>query len=161
MLVKVRCSDNKEWGFLEKYDSYRYNDTGYVRAVTSVTVDKKLAPCYAFKGDKFIPLREIEETVGIGKYIKAKKPFYSKLNQGYLVVLKAEVDFRNKVYFADKSTFEVYVLNGAPSNIESGVAFKRLLNVPKEFRDLVEEPLRVLGESFGDREKFLKERLDG
>lgn len=161
MLVKVRCSNDKEWGFLEKYDVYRYYNEGYIKAVTAVTADKKLSPCYAFKGGRFVPLKEIEESVGIDKYIKAKKPFYSKLNEGYLVVLKAEVNFKDKVYFPEKSSYEVYTINGNPSNIEDGIAFKRLLNVPKEFRDVVEEPLRVLGESFGDREKFLKERIDG
>lgn len=161
MLLKARCSKNNEWGFLEKYDVYRYNDTGYVKALCSVTSDKILAPVYAFRGEEFIPLVDIDEEVGIDRYVKAKKPFYSKLKEGFVVVLKAEVNFRTKEYLPEKSTYEVYTINGIPGKVEEGIHFKRVKEVPKEFADVVEEPLRLLGESMGDRVKFLRSRIYG
>lgn len=159
MIIKARRSKSNEWGFLEKFEMYRHYNEGYVKALTSVTVDKNLAPVYVFKGEEFVPLEEIDETVGIDKYIKAKKPFYSKIKEGYVVLLKARVDYRNRVYIPEESTFEVYTLNGVPSNLEKGLPFKKVLDVPKEFEDVVKEPLRLLGESFGDREAFLRSRL--
>lgn len=161
MLIKARCSKNNEWGFLEKYEVYSYNSKGYVKALTSIKMEGKLSPSFVFKGDEFVPLSVIEEEVGIDRYLKAKKPFYAKLNQGFVVLLKAEVDFANRVYFPEKSTFEVYTLNGKPTDLNKGLPFKKVLDVPKEFADIVEEPLRVLGESFGDRAEFLRRRIDG
>lgn len=161
MLVKAKCSKTKEWGFVEKFEVYNYNSRGYVKALTSVTSEGKLSPVYAYKGEEFIPLEVIDKEVGIDRYLKAKKPFYSKLKEGFLVVLKAEVDFANKVYIPENSTFEVYTLNGTPSNIEKGLPFKKVLDVPKEFAEVVSEPLRVLGESFGNREDFLRRRING
>lgn len=161
MLVKTRCSKNKEWGFLEKYEKYQYGKTGYVKALTAVTMDKCLAPAYVFRGDDFVPLQVIDEEVGIDKYIKAKKPFYSKIKEGFVVVLKAEVDFVNKIYYPEKSTYEVYTMNGNPVDVKSGLPFKKVLDLPKEFDNVVKEPLRLLGESFGDREKFLRGRING
>ena len=161
MLIKARCSKGKEWGFLEKFEVYSYNSKGYVKALTSVTVEGKLAPSYAYKGDEFVPISVIDEEIGVDRYIKAKKPFYAKLNSGFLVVLKAEVDFANRIYFSDKSSFEVYTLNGNPSDLSKGLPFKRVLDVPNEFVDIVREPLRILGETFGDRAEFLRRRVDG
>jgi len=161
MLVKAKCSRSKDWGFVEKFEVYRYDTRGYVKALTSVTSEGKLAPAYVFRGEEFISLQEIDEEVGIDRYIKAKKPFYSKLKEGFLVVLKAQIDFADRVYIPEKSTFEVYTLNGTPNNIEKGLPFKKVLDVPKEFADIVAEPLRILGESFGDREEFLRRRMNG
>ena len=62
-------------------------------------------------------------------------------------------------YIPEESTFEVFTLNGNPSDLSKGIPFKRVLDVPKEFANIVKEPLRLLGESFGDREVFLKSRI--
>lgn len=160
MLVKARKDKNNSWGFLEEYKVYQYYETGYIKALTSVTVDKRLAPVYVFRGEEFVPLEVIDSEMGISKYIKAKKPFYSKVNEGFLVVLKAEVNFKTRKYFPEKSTFELYSLNdGASIDISKGLPFSPVLDIPREFRNVVEEPLRLLGESFGDREKFLRGRL--
>lgn len=159
MIIKAKRSKSNEWGFVEKYESYRYNSRGYVKALTSVTIDGELAPVYAYRGDEFISLSIIDEEVGIDRYIKAKKPFYSLLNKGFLVVLKATVDYKNMEYIPEESTFEVFTLNGNPSDLSKGIPFKRVLDVPKEFADIVKEPLRLLGESFGNREVFLKSRI--
>lgn len=161
MLIKARCSKSKSWGFLEKYEVYSYNSKGYIKALTSVTIEGKLAPSFVFKGDEFIPVSLIDEEVGVDRYLKAKKPFYAMINSGFVVVLKAEVDFANKEYFPEKSTFEVYTLNGNPTDLSKGLPFKKVLDVPKEFADIIEEPLKILGESFGDRAKFLRRRIDG
>lgn len=159
MVIKARCSKNKEWGFLEKYEAYQYWKRGYVKALTSVTIDKELAPAYVYRGGEFIPLEKIDNEVGIDKYIKAKKPFYSKIKEGFIVVLKADVDFVNRVYYPESSSYEIYVLNGNLVPNSDSLPFKKVLDVPKEFDEVVKEPLRILGESFGNREKFLRDRM--
>lgn len=158
MILKVRMNKYGAWGFLEKYSQYQYGSSGYVRAITSVTRDGKLSPAYVFKGEDFIDVCDIDESIGLDKYIKAKKPFYSKIGEGFVVVLKAEVDFVTKEYFPEKSTYEVFEVNGIPMNLEKGVPFKRIIDVPREFDEIVKEPMRILGESFGDRYEFLKGR---
>lgn len=160
MLVKARYDKNNSWGLLEKYESYQYNRKGYVKALVSVTKDGSFAPIYAFRGEEFIPLDIIDAEVGIDRYVKAKKPLYSKVGEGFLVLLKAEVDYANKVYYPDKSTYEVYTLNGTEVDVSKGLPFKRVLDVPKEFENLVKEPLRILGESFGKKEEFLRKRIE-
>ena len=159
MLVKVRRSKSNEWGFLEKYESYSYKGNGYVRALCSVNTNGELCPSYIFKGEEFVPLSKSDEGVSIERYIKAKKPFYSKVKNCFIVLLKAEVNFETGEYFPEKSTFEVYVSNGNP--LPTGLPLKRVIDVPKQFYDIVEEPLRLLGESMGDRSKFLRGRCDG
>jgi len=159
MLVKVRSDKNNTWGFLERYETYQYRGIGYVKALVGVTVDKGLTPVWVFKGYEFISLETIDETVGINKYIKAKKPFYSRVSDCFIVELKAGVDFKNKKYYPEKSTFELYMLNGKPVGDGKTLPFKKVLDVPQEFRSIVEEPLKLLGESLGDREKFLRSRL--
>ena len=159
MIVKTRKDKHNEWGFLEKYQSYNHMGNGYIKALVGVTLDKKLTPVFVYKGSEFVPLEEIENTMGIEKYIKAKKPFYSKVKNCFVVELKAVVNFRTKEYFPEKSTFDVYTVNEITGNIDEGLPFKRVMGVPNEFRAVVEEPLRLLGESFGDRNKFLRSRL--
>lgn len=159
MLLKAKCSNSRKWGFVERYDVYRYFGKGYIRALVSVSLEGVLSPVYVFRGGEFIPLGVIDGEVGIDRYIRAKKPFYSLLSSGFVVELRAEVDFVSRVYYPDKSSYGVYVMNGNPGNLEKGLPFKKVLDVPKEFDRIVEEPLRILGESFGDREVFLRGRI--
>lgn len=161
MKIKAKYSKNNEWGFLEKYECYRYEDTGYVRATCSVTPQQKLAPAYIYKGDEFVNISDADKEVGLERYIKAKKPFYAKMKEGFVVVLKASVNFKTKEYYPEKSSYEVLVLNGSPDMVNKEIPFKRLIDVPVEFNNIVKEPLRILGESFGDREKFLRSRMYG
>lgn len=160
MLIKARVDKNGEWGFLEKYEWYKYYNTGYVKALVGITLDRKLTKPFVYKGKEFVPLKEIDETVGLDKYIKAKKPFYSKVKDCFIVELKAAVNFETGEYIPDKSSFEFYTPNGNPNKAEE-LPFKRVLEVPSEFRNFLEEPLRLLGESLGDREKFLRSRMNG
>lgn len=161
MIVKARCSNSKEWAFLEKYEVYRHYNRGYVKAITSVNVNGKLSPKYVFKGGEFVSVSDIDNSVGIDRYIKAKKPFYSKIKEGILVVLKAEVDFVEKLYYPEKSTYEVYTLNGGLYGNDTELPFKRVLAVPDSFNDIVKEPLQILGESFGNRELYIRRSMNG
>jgi len=160
MLIKARVDKNGEWGFLEKYEWYKYYNTGHIKALVGITLDRKLTPAFVYKGKEFIPIEDIDNTVGLNKYIKAKKPFYSKVKDCFIVELKAAVDFTTGEYIPEKSSFELYTPNGN-ANKAGELPFKRVLDVPAEFRNFVEDPLRLLGESLGDREKFLRSRMNG
>ena len=161
MLLKVKVDNNRTWGFLEKYEDYWHYGKGYVKALVGVKADRTLSTPYVYRGGEFISLDKIEEEMGIDRYIKAKKPFYSMIDGCFVVVLKAYVDFNNDIYIPEKSTYEVYVPNISNVTRDGTIALKKVLDVPKEFRSIVEEPLRILGESRGDREKFLRSRLTG
>ena len=161
MLVKVKADKNKNWGFLEQYDSYYYEGKGYVKALVGVKIDKTLTMPYVYRGEEFISLDLIDAEVGIDRYIKAKKPFYSMIEGCFIVVLKAVVDYTKKEYIPEKSTFELYTPNLNSSDLKDRIPLKKVLDVPVEVRTLVEEPLRLLGESFGNREQFLRSRIYG
>lgn len=160
MDVKVKGSKTNNWGFVEKYRKYSYLGKGYIEAIVGVTFDKRMTEPYVFKGEEFIPLRDIIGTVGIDKYIKAKKPFYSLLKDGFLVKLVANVDFEEGKYISEKSTFEVFSLNSVVPSKEGTLKFKTLLEVPEPVKELMKDMLQVLGESMGDREKFLLARIN-
>lgn len=159
MIIKTKV-ENKEWGFLEKFWNYTRGSKRLVKSLTTVTKDGELGRSYVVRGGKFVPLEVIDKEVGIDRYIKAKKPFYSKLRGNFIVLLKVRVDILTGEYYRDTSGYELYVVNGDTSNIVDGeLPFKRVRNVPKEFDGLLEEPMRLLAESRGDREKFLRSRL--
>lgn len=93
MELKVRNSKDNEWGFVEGFKVWRWDNKGYVEAVVGVTVDGNFTKPYVRRGGDFIPLSEIEESIGIDKYIKAKKPFYSLLKDCFVVRVRVGMNF--------------------------------------------------------------------
>lgn len=160
MIINIKKSASKQWGFLEKYKKYEYNGKGSITALVGITRDGTLTSPFIYRKGEFEELSVIENEMGITKYIRAKKPFYSMLSDGLVVVLKASVDYMTKEYLEEESSYELYVLNGDLPRVPSkGVLFKKVSKVPKELDTAIKEPLRILGESFGDREEFLRRRI--
>lgn len=159
MILKLKKSLDGKYGYVEKYKSYRYNSEGYIEVLCSITIDGDFSPLYAFKGEKFVPLKEIEETVGIDKYLKAKKPIYSLINEGFVVSLRVPVDYKNEIV-KEGYSYNVYVVNDISSNITNGeIALKSVLNVPETFKNILNNPIKVIGGTFGDRLAFLRSRI--
>lgn len=159
MIVKMRKSEDGKWCMLEKFERSVYTNVGYVKALVMIDSEGNISKPYVYRNKEFIPLKQIDEEMGISKYIKAKKPFYSDIRSGHLVELKAVIDFSTGTYLPDKSEYSVYVSDSIPKDVSKGVYFRKVLNVPKEFDKLVENPLKLLGESLGVRETFLRSRL--
>lgn len=160
MILKVRKDDKGDWGFVEKYKKYRYTDKGYVEALGVVSVEGVFVKPYVFRAGEFIPADAIDSEVGIDKYIKAKKPFYSLVKDGFIVSVRAAISFTENKVLLEESSYDVYIMN-APVGKCDEVSFKKVLDRSEKLDGLMIGPILTLGESFGDREAFLRSRLNG
>lgn len=160
MELKVRNSKDNEWGFVEGFKVWRWDNKGYVEATVGVTVDGNFTKPYVRRGGDFIPLSEIEETIGIDKYIKAKKPFYSLLKDCFVVKVRVGMNFITGETDEERSSFEVYTANTRKPHTEDTLPMMKIREVPDKVTELMQVKLMpLLGECGGDREKFLRSRL--
>lgn len=161
MKVTIRKSKNDEWGFVESYSSYKYLNKGSITTLVGVSVDGTLTKPYVLRGEEFIPLSQIDEEMGIDKYIKAKKPFYSLLTDGFLVQLKVGLDFSTGEYLPEKSCYIVYKIAGKKviSPIECELNLVRLLETTDKINDLMVSLSKEIASYKGDKELFLRKRM--
>ena len=106
MKIQLRSDKHNRLGFVEKYNHYFYEDRR-VTVLGLADVGGYFSEPYVLRGDEFIPASQIEEEMGLEKYLKAKKPFYSVIGTGNIVVL-AKISMTlgdNKVYIPEKSTY--------------------------------------------------------
>ena len=163
MEIRVRSDKENRWGFVEEYKVYDYLGKGSIDALVGIGFDREMTEPYIYRADKFIKLSEIDKDMGIEKYIKAKKPFYTLLEDGFIAKLNAKVDFINGKYLPEKSSYSVYT----PLNVSKGngskvkVVLMRVNEIPNELNDSMQKLLQKVGESFGDREVFLRNRMKG
>lgn len=161
MKLTIRKSKDDKWGFVETYSSYSYLLKGSITVTVGVTVDGTLTKPYVLRGEEFIPLSQIEEEMGIEKYIKAKKPFYSLLSDGFIVQLKVGLDFRTGEYLPDKSCYTVYKVTDKKviSPIECELSLVRILDTTDKLNELMENLGKEIASYKGDRATFLRARF--
>lgn len=159
MDLKIKKGHNG-WGFVETFRKYNWLNTTYVEVVSGVTERGTFTLPYVYRGEEFIPLSVIQEEMGIQKYIKAKKPFYSLITDGFVVKMRAYYNEQTGEYYTENSTFEIYSINALRGFSDNEAHFTRILEVPEEVRKLMSELLEELGSCCGDREKFLSRRIE-
>lgn len=164
MVLQVKKDSDNEWGFVENFSLYKYGDTGNITITGVVTPEGKLSTPYVLRGNTYIPLKTIEEEMGIEKYIKAKKPFYSRLSDGFIVQIKAGVNFDTGEFLEDKTSYVVYRVlrrkestsgNANSCELELG----RILEVTSELKELMLKLAKEVVLCKGDRELYLRSRL--
>lgn len=162
MVIKVRRSKDNVWGFPETFKSYIYDGMGYVEVSAVVTPTGELSSPYVYRGEQFIPASQIDEEMGIEKYIKAKKPFYSLLNDGFIVTIRAGVDFINKKFLPEKTSYSVYNIGKISNNdINFGeIQLVGILELPENVRNLLDKLSEQVAKCNGDRVAYLKGRFD-
>lgn len=164
MKLILKSDRNNRLGFVEKYEHYFYKDRR-VTVLCMADVGGYFSEPYVLRGDEFIPAAQIEEEMGIEKYIKAKKPFYSVIGTGNIII-SAKVSMtlgEKKEYIPGKSTYGLYFLdkNSLKSigNGEWSANLKRVATTNEQ----IEAWLQKLGWQFvlcgNDRELFLKSRF--
>lgn len=165
MKLCLRESASGIWGFTETYEVYKYGDTGNIKIFTSIDSESRtLSKPYVYRGQEYVPLSQIEEEMGIQKYIKAKKSFYSVVSSGTMIVkLKVGLNFVTGEYLEDKSTYDMYVFREGYSYAENNKdIIKSLVPImqPTETVDkMIKDTMAQIALLKGDREKFLKARL--
>lgn len=163
MKIKVRRSlvSPNEWGFVESFNKYQYFEKGSITVVTSVTPERKLSMPYGFKKGDFVPLTEIRDGVGIERYMKAKKPIYSLLSDGFIVKTKVCMNFNKGIYLPEGSVFDVYTVLTKDIDGDSGYVYlKKVLDVPDAVVKLMDDLNREIASCAGDRVKFLSKRVE-
>ena len=163
MKITLRCDDDNHLGFVEGYSHYFY-DERRVTALGLATVGGYFSEPYVFRGGKFIPAAQIEEEMGIEKYLKAKKPIYSLIGTGNVIVqAKISMSMQDNSYIPEKSSYTLYFLD-KNSLVPKGVGewsanLKRLTTM----NDTLQSWLHKLGEAFvkngNDRGLFLRSRF--
>lgn len=164
--LKVRISEDGQWGFVEKYRNYSYPSHEYVEAVVGVSADGTFVKPYILKDDKFYPAKVIEDEMGIKKYLNAKKPFYSLFSDGFVVKIRAGLSITKDgcTYVPERSYFTAYTpvrnsISGEPEMVGDYLVMMKIKEVTDILSSKMEVLMRQLGESSWDREKFLKGRM--
>lgn len=170
MQLRLRESQDNQLGFVETYKIYRYGENGSVSIKVSLDIEgenslgKPSAP-YVFRGNSFIPLSQIEEEMGIEKYLKAKKPFYSLVHNGKsgILVLSAKIYINAETgeYDPDKSSFKIYILNKVSPTSDGGAIgkYSEISNYTKDYRTWFDNFAREFAKCKFDRGAFLKTRF--
>lgn len=163
MRLKLRCSKDGKFGFVEKFKSYNYR-TGAVTLTSLVRVGDRLAEPYVLRAGMFVPAAEIDKEMGIEKYIKAKKPFYSVLGSGN-AILEARVSFNREDGSLNESGthYSLYIPVKGSLEEESDNTFtvnaNRITNTVPEIDEWVQGLLNDIVKFQQDRKLFLQYRF--
>ena len=166
MKVALRSDKYNRLGFVERYSQYFYD---YKRISILGIADMSnccFAEPYVLRGDEFIPASQIEEELGISKYIKAKKPFYSVIGTGNIIV-SAKVAMSlgdTPIYIPEKSIYSLYYLNKDSLKSQGNGRWVADMKRISQTNDSIMEIVHNMGKEFvkcgGDRELFLKSRFE-
>jgi hypothetical protein len=156
LILSVK-NDGKRFAFVERYSVYCYRGKGHITSLCAVTKKGIIAPSYAFKRESFINLKEIDKTVGIDSYLKAKKALYSIIGQGFIVEMRIGVDFTTGKYL-EKNTYVKGFTVKPGSRLEDEQLEMVAEKASPQLLKLVERPMKILLNSSGDRVKYLRLR---
>lgn len=160
MEVVIRSSKNGQWAFVEGYSIYRYGSTGSITVTLGISYDGKMVKPYVYRGEEFVPLSQIEKEMGIEKYIKAKKPFYSKLADGVIATLRVGVNFATGEYLPDKSYYKVYdIRSWNAADYRGTLQLSRIVDVPEPVDKLLKRISESIATCKDSRLEFLKMRI--
>lgn len=153
----------KVWGFVEGFKPYRFGDTGSITVTVGVDTKGRFTKPYFLRGGEFIPLSELEKEgeVGLSAYMKAKKPIYSLLSDGFIIKLKCYLDYTTGKFIREKSKYDVYsILKTTSVNVsEAKLSTVRVLEIPEELDKLAVSLMEKVVETGTDREEFLRRRF--
>lgn len=160
MRVKLKKGETTGWGMVETFQTYRYENHGTITVTAVVRGDGELAESFVYRGGDFIPASQIDNEIGIEKYIAAKKPFYMKLSDGFIVKIKAWVDYSKGKCDLSKSSFEVYSVADKDIAVNTGtLLLTRVLNVPDTMTSLMNSLIRDVADCRGKRVQYIKSRF--
>lgn len=164
MKVTLRSDRNNKLGFVEKYSHYFYEDRR-VTVLCMADVGGYFSEPYVLRGDEFIPAAQIEEEMGLEKYLKAKKPFYSVIGTGNIVV-SAKIAMtlgENKTYIPEKSVYGLYFLDKNSLKPLGSGEWEANLKKVSATNEQLEAWFHELGRKFvecgNDRGVFLRSRF--
>lgn len=171
MQLRLRVDQDGQLGFVETHKIYRYGENGSISIKISLDIDgvnslgKPIVP-YVYRGGSFIPLSQIEKEMGIDKYLKAKKPFYSLIYNGsksYILVLSAKIYINADTgdYDPEKSSFKIYKLNSVQPTSDGGAVgkYSEISNYTDEYKQWFANFAKMFAKCKYDRGAFLRMRF--
>ena len=166
MTLTLKCDIHGTLGFVETFKPYVYNN-GVIHIKALANVDGYLPEPMVSRGGVFVPASQIDEEMGIAKYIKAKKPFYSILGTGDIVAdLKVAYDLKTKLYIPAKSDLKLYgfVKNSLVYDSDSKsdlwtVQLRRFTTSSEKLDEWLSSIANTIAQMGNDREAFLKSRF--
>ena len=162
MDVTIRRSEDGKWGFVESFSVYRYGGKGVINVLLAVTAEGRIAPSYVMRGGKFIPADAIDVEMGIDKYIKAKKPFYTLLSDGFIANVKAGFNTTSGEFLPEKTSFSIFKFNSNPDSVgisEGVLSLRKIHESSEQLETLMYKIARQVSLCKGDRRIYLLSRL--
>lgn len=164
MKITLRSDKHNRLGFVEKYSHYFYEDRR-VTVLCMADMGGYFSEPYVLRGDEFIPASQIDEEMGLEKYLKAKKPFYSVIGTGNIVIL-AKISMTlngEKEYIPEKSVYGLYFLDKNSLKPLGNGRWEANLKKVSIVNEQIEAWMQNLGYQFvkcgNDRGLFLKSRF--
>lgn len=164
MNLRLRKDKHDTFGFVESFKTYRYLNTGTISIMVMATPGRPLSDVYVYRGDEYLPLGVIDKEMGLDKYITAKKPFYSILSSGVLILdAKIGINYDALQYVKDKSTYKMYT--PIPNSIirangnEYVLGLRRLTSMSDALENWLDQIGQQVAKHGCNRYEFLKERL--
>lgn len=163
MRIKLKSDNKGGFGFVEVFKPYYYNE-GAIKMKVIVDVGNYIPEPYIFRGGVFVPASQIELEMGISKYIKAKKPFYSVLGTGNLIIdMRVCYDLHTREYIKDKSSFKMFgvVKDSLSLDTKEGwsVELRQLNSSNTELEKWLDNLASEVAKYGDDREAFIKSRF--
>ena len=160
MKVKIKKNKNGEWAMVETFQVYRYGNSGAITITGIVNTIGELTGSYVYRKEDFIPASQIEEEMGIEKYLNAKKPFYMKLSDGFVVKVRAAMNFSTRACDFSKSSCELYKVIGKEMGVTTGqLTLTRILEIPETLSELQTKLIKDVAECNGNRLEYIKSRF--
>lgn len=167
MQLQLKKDKNDRWGFVDIFKVYGYTTS---QNVTRKRIDLKsiitpegiLSEPYVFRSGEFIKASTIDKEMGIGKYIKAKKPIYNLLTDGFLAFTSVMLVYKQGIWTLspELSSFNIYKITDLKTSINEATATITMVNDLPEQMELVKSNIyNVISNTIDNRELFLKARF--
>lgn len=163
MRLEIKFDEKGRPGFVEKFKKYYYTNNS-VSIFCIANLYEQIPEAYVYRADEYIKTSQIDKEIGIYKYIRAKKPFYSLLTNGNIILDLKVVYDDDFNYIKEKTVYTLYIID--PSSIKRGpekctVDLIQLLKIDN--REKVDAWIDTIANSLVslncDRELFLKNRF--
>lgn len=160
MEVTIRKDKNDVWGLVETFSVYKALDKTVTTVLAVVTVDGKISTPYALRGTGFEPLKDVDEEMGLDRYLKAKKPIYSRLQDGFIVSIKAACTNEGE-FIPDSVVYNLYKASEKPmlDGNQATLKLSRVFDVPVKVSELVKNIAEQVAVCKGKRDIYLKSRF--
>lgn len=160
--IKVKVDNESRWGFVESYRVWRnYLNRGYIEVLVGISPAGEFTRNYIWRGGEFVSVSEATKDVSLERYLKAKKPFYSLLSEGFIAKIRVGYDFNEGKILEKSSDYEIYKIgdDSTFSKMDGELPMMRVREVNPIIVSLINRKLsKEIAECGTDRYKFIAKR---